>query len=50
MTAALILVPGLCYGLACGLYAVKGNWPLAIVYFGYAVANGGLLWLDLNLK
>lgn len=48
MTAALIVVPGLCYALASALYGSKGNWPLAIVYFGYAVANVGLLWIDLK--
>lgn len=48
MTFALILVPTLCYALASCLYGAKGNWPLAIVYFGYSLANCGLLWLDLK--
>lgn len=46
MTAALILIPTACYALACAVYAWQGNWPLAIVYSGYAWANAGLLWLD----
>ena len=46
MTAALIVIPGLCYALAAGLYAWQGNWPLVIVYSGYAFANCGLLMLD----
>jgi hypothetical protein len=46
VTAALILIPGLCYLLAAGLYGWEGNYPLAIVYSGYAWANAGLWWLD----
>lgn len=46
MTAALIIVPGLCYAMAAVLYGKQGNWPLVIIYAGYALANGGLLWLD----
>jgi hypothetical protein len=46
MTAALILIPTACYALACAAYAYQGNWPLAIVYSGYAFANCGLLMLD----
>jgi hypothetical protein len=42
----LILVPTACYGLAAGLYAMQKNWPMVIVYSGYAWANMGLLWLD----
>ena len=48
MTAAgwLIVIPGLSYTAATGLYAYQRNWPLVIVYSGYAWANVGLLWLD----
>lgn len=42
----LILVPGCCYALAACLYGYQRNWPLAIVYSGYAFANAGLLMLD----
>lgn len=45
-TAALIVIPGICYALAAGLYAVQSNWPLVIVYSGYAFSNCGLLWID----
>lgn len=46
MTLWLILIPTLCYALAACLYAWHRNWPLVIVYSGYAWANVGLLWLD----
>ena len=46
ITGLLIIIPTLCYGLAAGLYLLKSNWPLAIVYTGYSLANVGLLWLD----
>jgi hypothetical protein len=46
VTAALIIIPGLCYALAAFLYARERNWALMIVYAGYALANCGLLWLD----
>lgn len=46
MTSALIIIPGICYGLAAGMYLAQRNWPLAIVYSGYCWANVGLLWLD----
>ena len=44
----LICVPTLCYLAAAGVYATKGNWPLAITYFGYTIGNLGLLALDLR--
>lgn len=46
ITALLLIIPTLCYGLAAGLYLFKSNWPLAIVYTGYSAANVGLIWLD----
>jgi hypothetical protein len=42
----LILVPTACYGLAAVLYGLQRNWPMVIVYSGYAFANTGLLMLD----
>jgi hypothetical protein len=42
----LILAPTLCYAAAATVYAVQRNWPMVIVYSGYAWANVGLLWLD----
>lgn len=50
MTAALVIIPGICYLAASALYGFKGNGPLAIMYFGYAFANCGALWLDLTQK
>lgn len=46
MTFWLLLVPTIAYALACGVYAIKGQWPMAVVYFGYSLANCGLLALD----
>jgi hypothetical protein len=48
VTFALILIPTLCYGIASLTYAWQRNWPLAVVYAGYAFANTGLLALDLK--
>jgi hypothetical protein len=42
----LIGVPTACYGIAALMYAMQKNWPMVIVYSGYAWANVGLLWLD----
>lgn len=50
MTAALIIIPTLCYGAAAITYGWQKNWPLAIVYCGYAFANCGLLALDLQAR
>lgn len=50
MTAALVIIPGLCYLLASLVYASQKNLPLSVVYFGYFIGNVGLLWLDLTLK
>ena len=44
----LIAIPTACYAAAAVVYGVKGNWPLAVVYVGYAFANTGLLALDLS--
>ena len=46
MTLWLILIPTLCYSAAALLYGWQKNWPLVIVYSGYAFANCGLLMLD----
>jgi len=42
----LILIPTISYSLAAMAYGFQKNWPLVIVYTGYAWANCGLLWLD----
>ena len=46
----LVLIPTLCYGTAAVVYAGARNWPLAIVYAGYAFANVGLLALDAQAR
>lgn len=46
----LILIPGVCYGLAAVAYAFGKNWPMVIVYSGYAFSNCGLYWLDSLMK
>jgi hypothetical protein len=45
-SAWLLIVPTACYTGAAGVYAFNRNWPMVIVYSGYAWANCGLLWLD----
>lgn len=42
----LVLVPTLCYAFASFAYLASGNWPLSVVYAGYAFANVGLLALE----
>lgn len=49
-TFALILIPTGCYAAAMVAYALKQDYPMAVVYSGYAWANLGLLWLDLMRK
>lgn len=48
MTALLIGIPTACYAIASVTYAAKGNWPMCIVYAGYAAANVGLIAVDLR--
>lgn len=49
MSFYLLLIPTACYTLAACVYGWQQNWPLVIVYSGYAFANTGLLWLDMML-
>lgn len=42
MSRSLIIITGLIYAYIAIESALKGNWPLAIVYAGYAFANAGL--------
>jgi hypothetical protein len=44
----LILAPTLCYSAAAVVYGIQKNWPLVIVYTGYAFANVGLLAIDVR--
>lgn len=46
MTALLIIIPGVCYALAAGMYISKGQHALALTYVGYTIGNCGLFWLD----
>jgi hypothetical protein len=46
MTLWLIVIPTACYAIAAVAYGIQANWPMAVVYSGYAWANVGLLWLD----
>lgn len=46
----LILIPAFSYALATAAYAYQRNWPLAIMYSGYAWAAVGALWLDVLLS
>lgn len=41
-----VLIPALCYAGASVAYGLQKNWPLAIMYSGYAWAAAGALWLD----
>lgn len=45
--AAFLIIPGLCYAIASGFYAVRADWPMAAVYFGYAWAQCGLVALEI---
>ena len=42
MSAWLIVVTGLIYSYIFLEQGIKGNYPLAITYFGYALGNVGL--------
>jgi hypothetical protein len=46
MTLWLIAIPTACYAIASVAYGIQRNWPMSVVYFGYALANCGLLALD----
>jgi|KBSMisStaDraftv2_1062788.scaffolds.fasta_scaffold00030_30 hypothetical protein len=42
MNSWLIALVGLIYGYVSIMQGIKGEWPLAIVYGGYALSNIGL--------
>ena len=44
-----ILIPGLCYLAEACVCAWQRDWPMVIVYSGYAFANVGLLLLDTRM-
>jgi hypothetical protein len=45
MATPLILVVMLIYGAIGTRYALLGNAPMSIVWFGYCASNIGLAWL-----
>lgn len=45
MATWLILVVMLIYGTIGVRYAMMGNLPMSIVWFGYCASNVGLAWL-----
>jgi uncharacterized protein involved in cysteine biosynthesis len=47
-TALLIVIPTICYSVAAILYFLKNNPALGTTYVGYALANLGLLAIDLK--
>lgn len=42
MSAWLVALTGLIYLYICVEQVLKGNFPMGVVYFGYALANVGL--------
>jgi hypothetical protein len=46
LSSWLIAAVGLVYLWICIENAIKGNMAMAIVFFGYSVANAGLYWID----
>lgn len=45
MSGWLIVLTGAIYGYIALEQAIKGNFPMAIVYGGYSFSNIGLWWL-----
>lgn len=43
MSWPLIAACGLAYLYVSVDQAIRGNWPMSVVYFGYALANVGLV-------
>ncbi len=50
LAAWFVIVPTLSYAGAASVYAWQKNWPMVIVYSGYAFANTGLLLIDIQAK
>lgn len=48
MSAGLIAFIGLIYAYICGEQAFKGQYAMALIYFGYALGNGGMWWITKN--
>lgn len=42
MSAWLVAATGMAYAFVCGEMIVRGNWPMAVVWGGYALAQCGL--------
>jgi hypothetical protein len=43
LSIALLLIPTVCYSGISANEAWQGHWPQALVFFGYALANTGLM-------
>lgn len=43
----LVLIPTLCYMGAAVSYGIQKDWPSAVIFFGYLVANTGFLAIEL---
>lgn len=39
-----VLVPAACYLITVGYYIHIGNFPMALVFLAYAIANVGFIW------
>jgi len=48
MSFLLALIPTLCYGGIVISEAIKGNYPIALVFLGYTIGNLGFLWMFLK--
>lgn len=40
----IVFIAAVLYLVNGGCYAIKGNWPWALVWFAYGIANIGLMW------
>jgi hypothetical protein len=45
----LIAAMGVQCAIACVLFLYQGNQAMALTFFGYTIANGGLLWAAIQL-
>ncbi len=42
MSMWLVIFVGVIYAVIAADHAFRGNWPMCIVFLGYALANAGL--------
>jgi hypothetical protein len=43
----LILIPTVCYAGTAVAYGIRNDWPQAVIFAGYALANCGFLAIEL---